>query len=788
MAALFAAALSFVSAVFFPEVLLPSFIRQETALAGDGQEIYLEGRIYKIQKKTYYVYVYLKGVKACSEGSEMKRAGSVLLLFDADEFEESGIMPGNKIGAECTYMEFENASNNGNYDEENYYRSLGIFLKCEADEAKIISSSVNLPAQLMYLLKERIISTLEETTGADDEAYGIFCAILTGDKSYLSEETKSLYSAGGISHILAVSGLHISLMGMGLFSMLKKYAGPYKSAAISSAAMLLYCIMCGLSVSCVRAVAMFTVRMAAYFTGKTYDMLSALSLAALIVLSANPFYITNSAFIFSFTAMLTAGVLCPAAEGFLKPESKLSKAVLSSCCMWLGSVPIVCSIYYALPLYGILLNLIAIPLMNVVLAGALAGGAASMFRASFGRFFIGIGYYAVYFINFCCALAARAPFSSIVTGAVCTFRIILFYAVLSVFCFIMKKISQKDEGRSSILGPWICLLLKMAAAAGKKLFGRKKGTEDKISENFKSLSVPETNGKNIYSHRRISRFAAMAAVFILLTALICISPENSSLEIIMFDVDQGDGILIRTPEGVSVMIDGGSTGEDELWKYTLESALEYEGITRIDYCVITHPDSDHISGILDLLNDETTPVYIENLLIPYVPDNENYSQLLEAAYDAGVNVLTLCSGMCIETASVTLSCLHPESGAQYDDVNDYSAVISLEYGSFSALFTGDISGDVELKLAEAGVLGESYDVLKVAHHGSKYSSCEEFLEAVCAKTAIISAGENNIYGHPAAQTLERLADAGAEIYVTADCGEIKISADGSGKVDIWTKF
>ena len=738
-AALFLAGLCFILADFFPEMICGRFIKENGPSLEEGDSIYVAGKVYKIQEKTYSVYVYLKGSSASTDGTEYERAKDVLILIPADDFDGYDIKMGNTLYVEGSFLEFNKARNNGNFDEEDYYRSLGIFLKVSARSVSISDSSADLPAQIMYMFKQRIISSFDLIFGEEETAVkGVFAAVVCGERSYLTEGTKSLYSENGIAHILAVSGLHISIIGMGLFGFLKKITGPYAGGIICSCVMLLYCIMCGLSVSALRATIMFICHMGAYFTGKTYDLISALSLAAVLILLSNPFYILNSGFILSFGSILSIGIVNKNLTAFLKPERRITKAFLSSCCASICLMPVIADIYFAIPLYGVLLNLIVIPLMSVVLGSGLAGGIFGIISVYAGRLFMGLGYYTVWFINFCCYMATLLPLGSIVTGSVGNLKIILFYASLTLLVCFIRRIRLNEDRQRPI--------------------------------------------------KRTLRLGICLAAAALLILLILVSPGSKDLEIIMFDVDQGDGILIITPEGTTIMIDGGSTGEDELWAYRLESALEYEGITMIDYSVITHPDTDHISGILDLLSDSVTPVSIKTMLIPYVPDNENYDELTAAAQAAGAEIINIYAGMALATDTVYLSCLYPDEGAVFEDSNDYSVVLSLEYGDFTALFTGDIGEDAELSLIEDGALLYDYDLLKVAHHGSKYSSCEEFLEYVSPSLALISAGVDNSYGHPADETLERLSGVGADIYVTAERGEIKITVDKDGEMSIWTKF
>ena len=222
-----------------------------------------------------------------------------------------------------------------------------------------------------------------------------------------------------------------------------------------------------------------------------------------------------------------------------------------------------------------------------------------------------------------------------------------------------------------------------------------------------------------------------------------------------------------------------------IFRYRISGAVKYEGIRKIDYVIITHPDTDHISGIQEML--ETVPDQIGNLLIPYVPDNEHYADLVSLAETRGVEVRNLYRGMRIQDGDLQFTCLYPPAGYRSDDINSYSAVLDLRYGAFSALFTGDLGADGEEYLLRTGLKG-TYDLLKVAHHGSRFSTTESFLKRVDPGTALISAGVNNSYGHPHAETLERLMETGADIYCTADSGEIVLEADMQGRVKIRTKI
>lgn len=735
LAAVIFSAICFFICKFSPEIFMPAFAKASAGQITEGTALNISGEIYKTEEKTYSVYVFVKNAQI-SVDNKVWKAGNVFLTVDKEIYAGADLKYGNIIDCKCSFSELEQARNNGNYDEKAYYNSLGIFTKAKVRDIDLKDASVNWIPELSRLIRNKISEAFQSIVGDDESLGGIFMAITLGDKSSLSEGTKSLYSHSGIAHVLAISGLHISLIGMGIFSFLKKRAGPVAAGVISCLIMAFYCIMCGMSVSALRATVMFMIHMGAYFSGKTYDILSALSLAAILILISNPFFILNSGFILSFLAILSMGVTNRILTIYLKPEGGLAKALIPSISVTLTTLPAVSAVYGSVPTYGVLLNLIVIPLMSFVLAGGLLGGILGLASIWFGRMFIGLGAGCVYFINLCCYAYSFVYGNTLVTGSQGVVRVMVFYGLLSLFLILAKR----------------------------------------------------KNTRQIDPKQKRRRYGALGLCIIMLVATTCVRPSFGRLEIIMFDVDQGDGILIKSPADTVFMIDGGSTGVNDLWKWRLEGALKYEGVGSIDYSIITHPDSDHISGILEVLTDKSSAIKIKNLLIPYVDGNENYEGLMETAEAAGVNVINIYSGMVIDDGSVKIECLHPEKGESFSEANDYSCVLCLSYGSYNALFTGDIGADVEKSLVSKGLLPKECQLLKVAHHGSKNSSCEEFLSALSPDLAVISAGIDNSYGHPAPEALERLTAAGADIYVTSGQGEIKITAYKNGESKIWTKL
>jgi beta-lactamase superfamily II metal-dependent hydrolase len=255
------------------------------------------------------------------------------------------------------------------------------------------------------------------------------------------------------------------------------------------------------------------------------------------------------------------------------------------------------------------------------------------------------------------------------------------------------------------------------------------------------------------------------------------SPIDTSIDtpaldmvVSVIDVGQGDSILI-TSEGQAMLVDAGDKDSgDEVVAY-----LEGMGIDELDYLVATHPDADHIGGMAEVLaaydvaNDVIAP--------DATSDTATYEGFAEAVADEpGVGFARPDVGESFTLGDATIEVI--ANGEEATDTNDASIVLRIVCGDRSVLLTGDISASVERRLVEDGLPLDS-DVLKVAHHGSHNSSDEAFLRAVSPKYAVISAGANNSYGHPRAETLERLSAAGAVIYRTDIHGTVVFSfSDG----------
>lgn len=635
---------------------------------------------------------------------------------------------GSLVLMEGKFYAFSHATNPGEFDAADYYSTLG-------QQGRLMQASLLASDGVRDAFREGLyqcksyLSLLLRACCPEREA-SVLGAMLLGEKGLLDEEIKGLYQQNGIVHILAISGLHLSLLGMGVYRFLQWIRMP-KAVNIILTIGMMYCygVMTGMGVSVVRALVMFAMKLAAGLFRRSYDLFTAMMTAALLILGEQPLYLFHSGFLFSFGAICGIGFL-PAVSAHFPAKTKCLKALITGVWISLSTLPVYLCFYYEFPPYSVLLNLLVIPCMGLVLGSGILTLAAGALFLPLGRAAVRPGIAVLSLYEKCCEFCAGLPGKRWITGRPADFQVILFLTIFISLALFARKLKRQQF--------------------------------------FAGIAV------------------AMTVLFLRVP---------TGFELTFLDVGQGDCIYLSEPGGRCILIDGGSSDENGVEEYKILPFLRYRGVSSLDAVFVTHPDSDHENGIRAILeNYAESGIRIDMLVLPDAAEesrNENYLTLADLAKAQGVPVRFIACGDRLSLGKVMLTCIHPQKGYENQDTNAYSTVLYLTYGDFSALFTGDLEGEGEtlvmqrlfqareqenLKTDRDGTGMPTGDItlLKVAHHGSKNSTTEEFLALIRPKIALISAGRDNSYGHPHRETMERLQEQGCRIYQTPESGALTL--------------
>ena len=630
-------------------------------------------------------------------------------------------LPGEQIEVYGKISPAEAARNEGQFDFRLYYRTISVHGSMYGTSFRIIGGDPKPFARGLQALRLRMGTILDQLLPPQDA--GIYRALLTGDKSAMDEDIRFLYQENGIAHILAVSGLHLSILGLGVYELLRRF-GRSKAASGSVAALLIisYGILTGCSGSALRAVLMLLLRFLAAAVGRSYDMLTAMAAAALFLLWKEPFMLFSAGFQLSFLAVLAIGL----SHALPVPKHPLLAGLWLSFYLQLLTLPVILFHYFRFPLYGIFLNLIVLPLMGCVIYSGIFGVGLFALSEKLATIAIGGGHWILRLYTFLCTRCAALPYSSLLLGRPSMHSILLYYTALGIVTWALaERHAAERSGLAACRLPLPCIVLP------------------------------------------------------LLLSMLCLpAKQPQGLEITALDVGQGDGFILRN-QGLVMSVDGGSTSDQRLGKNVLVPYLESQGIGHIDLALITHCDADHYSGIQYLLEEEPK-MSIGELLLPRVAmQDARYDVLRDAASARDVRIRYFGQGDCIDLGEVEIRGYYPAGTERLEAANDHSIGMLLRAPNFQMLFTGDMDEDCERQMLaalwEADTGYPKIDVLKAGHHGSHTSSSEALLAALRPDYAILSYGVGNDYGHPHAETRERLRRYDVKMLETGVMGGIRLT-------------
>ena len=263
-------------------------------------------------------------------------------------------------------------------------------------------------------------------------------------------------------------------------------------------------------------------------------------------------------------------------------------------------------------------------------------------------------------------------------------------------------------------------------------------------------------------------------LIVVISLIIIFIHKKYDFKMSFISVGQGDGITIENNNQI-ISIDGGSTSNNNLSEYILTPNLKARQINTINHAFITHADSDHTNGIIDIINNDD--VKVENMYLPiFAKENIKYKNIIDTCNDNNVNIYYLKNGDNIKLNDIEIFVLNPIENDEFEkkDINEQSLAFILNYKNLKTMFTGDIGKTAESKILKNTDIDMDVDILKVAHHGSRNSSLEEFIERIKPEISIVSSGKNNQYNHPHKETIDTLNKYNSKIIMTKSSGEIDI--------------
>ena len=575
-----------------------------------------------------------------------------------------------------------------------------------------------------------------------DEEAGILEAMLFGEKSELSGDIKELYQAAGISHVLVISGLHISLLALAVAGILRRLGFPMPVWVMLSVGVLAgYGILIGQPTTAVRALLMFFVLQGARLLGRSYDLLSALAFSGILMLLDNPDLILDGGCRLSFCAVIGVGWYVSEKNKIFRSIGEKEKrknrgkggkgssagAILENIragwYLWLFTLPVMLDTFYQVSVVGILWNLVAIPLLPVIIA---SGG-------------LGV------------VLAGWNIFLGSLAGSPA-------YGMLQLYQEI-GNISEKlpvgmwtpgQPSKPVIAGYYLVIFLLVLVE--KQLIKREKR----------------------WKIRKI--FPGMELCSMLLLLLLMAHPWQQREKITFLDVGQGDASMLQSG-GQTLLLDGGSTSQKNVGTYVILPSIKQQGISCLEAVVLTHTDQDHINGVTEVLEEGKKGwLTVKNLMYPYwMEGTEQGKQLKKLAEEAGASCRKIRAGDRLTIGKAEAVVLYPKEQEKIAEPNAGSLVLFWKWEGVRAMFTGDLPEEKERELLQNL---PACEILQVGHHGSATSTCREFLEQVQPSLAVISCAMKNRYGHPSPDTVERLKKTGCEIRYTMRSGAITIRKRG----------
>lgn len=675
---------------------------------------------------------------------------------------------GQELIIKGNFIEPEIRRNYKGFDYKDYLKTLKVYGTVELQNVEILNEkAINCVFMWMNNLEIKIKNNAKKYF--KNEELSVFLGIILGDKSNISKDIIEDFSNSNISHILAVSGMHLAYVILAFRYVFSNLIGRKYGNMFTSFVILIYMFITGFSPSVVRAgITGIIVLLSEIFKMRS-DTWENIATSILIMLLYNPFLISSTSLLLSYAG--TLGIVSinkllveiinnywqskekkafkrkvEFTKFFIKMRKnmffkKIEASILLTISVYLVIAPIMMLMFNKFALFSIFLAIVVgfVAVPTVILGIAIV--VISFLKIYlFLDIFVTIENFLIDIIIFLSKLGSGLTLNNItvITPNFC--EILIYYISLFFIIFILKIYSKRNLSQSEIR-----------------------------VKNLISYFKYRLN----QSKRKIALF-----IFIIIFIFTTIQITPQSLKIHFIDVGQGDSTLIITPHNQKILIDGGGSSDEsfDVGKNTLVPYLLDRRIKKIDFILISHFDSDHIGGIFTVMKE----LKVGKVIISKQGENsQNYQEFKRIIKEKKIDVIVVKKGDVLKIEdSIKFNILWPrEEQITKNILNNNSMVVKFCYKDFMMLFTGDIEEIAEKEILQEYQEKENVlkaDVLKVAHHGSKTSSTQEFIEKVSPKIALIGVGKNNKFDHPNVNVLNLLRSNGIKVYRTDENGEITI--------------
>lgn len=671
-------------------------------------------------------YKYIVTIKTEKRYKNVK----MIIYFNKDKVELEKLTYGNEIVITGKYNEPDGRRNYKGFNYKEYLKTKEIYgiIECESEVQVVKTKNLNFIQLAINNLSIKIQQNLDKILLKDTKDLAV--GILLGVSSDIDSEVKQNFRDCNLSHMLAISGSHLTYLILGLNLLLnKKILGIRKCKVITIIIIIIFMLIVNMSSSIVRAGICTIISILGTLIYRKSDSYTAIAISLLFSLIKNPFSLFNIGLQLSYLATLGIIIFYTMLSKIKISEGKLKKYIIENIISTLSAniliLPITTYYFNTIPTNFLLSNLVAGPVLGISLIFELI----------------------TVFISFISIKLAQVP------GAVVNVCLILLTKITKIISKI-PNITVVTPKIASVILIYIIIL-------NVWLY---------------------TNKRNIYKNLKISRLLCILIIIILIINFLNI---ERTMRIYFIDVGQGDSSLICTPTGKNILIDGGGSRTPEKYDVGEKVLLPYlldRRIKKLDYIIISHFDADHAQGIEAVIDK----IKVKNIVVSrQASQSVEYDKIIKMCKEKKIKIIDAKRGEKIVIDKYAyFDILHPGDTLLDDGkggLNANAIVAKLNYKMdnklFTVLFTGDIEYDAEQELVKEYGNKLKSDILKVAHHGSKTSSSQEFINLVKPEIALIGVGKDNTFGHPNDGVIEKLKKIKAKIYRTDLDGEIIIKME-----------